>query len=221
MQNTRENDMQRERSTSRTEGETRVPEVEERLNVQKREQQMGEVRVEKHVETRQETVPVELEREEVSVDRREVHERPLGQGEAQEAFQEGSIRVPVRGEEAVVSKQAVVTGEVVIDKERTTERQDVSGTVRRTSVEVDKDYDRHRPNFEQHFSRQNAGANRTFDQAEPYYQAGYSAGRDQRYQGRRFEDVESDLRTTHHTDGNDRWEDLREAVREGFNRARG
>ena len=56
--------------------------------------------------------------------------------------------------------------------------------------------------------------------SEPYYQAGYSAGRDHRYHGRRFEDIEHDLRSTYHTDHNDRWEDLRGAVHEGFRRAR-
>jgi uncharacterized protein (TIGR02271 family) len=119
-------------------GAIRVPEVEERLDVEKREREMGEVRIEKHVETRQETVPVELEREEVRVERREVAERPIAAGENVEAFNEGTIRVPVRGEEAVVSKEAVVTGEVVIDKERTTEREQISDTVRRTRVEVDE-----------------------------------------------------------------------------------
>ena len=46
-------------------------------------------------------------------------------------------RVPVRGEEAVAQKEAFVTGEVVIDKERRTERQTVTDTVRREEVEVD------------------------------------------------------------------------------------
>ena len=55
-----------------------------------------------------------------------------------DAFQGGTIRVPVRGEEAVVSKEAVVTGEVVIDKEQTTERQQVTDTVRRERVGVDE-----------------------------------------------------------------------------------
>ena len=119
-------------------GAIRVPEVEERLEVEKRQRELGEVRIEKRVEERTETVPVELQREEVHVERREVTERPIAAGEQVEAFNEGTIRVPVRGEEAVVSKEAVVTGEVVIDKERTTEREQVSDTVRRTHVEVDE-----------------------------------------------------------------------------------
>jgi uncharacterized protein (TIGR02271 family) len=124
----------------RDEGEVRVPVQGERLEVETRPADVGEVRVRKTVEEEQQTVPVELTHEEVRVERREVRERPLGPGER--AFEEGTIRVPVRGEEAVARKEAVVTGEVVIDKELTTERQEVTGTVRRERVEVDEDTQR-------------------------------------------------------------------------------
>ena len=56
-------------------------------------------------------------------------------------FEEGIIRIPLRGEEVVVRKEAVVTGEVVINKERTTERQEITDTVRKQHVEVDRDAD--------------------------------------------------------------------------------
>jgi len=121
-----------------TKGTIRVPEIEERLDVQKREVQQGEVRIQKHVEERKETIPVSLEREEVHVERRDVAERPIAPGERVEAFKDETISVPVRGEEARVTKEAVVTGEVVVDKERHTEREQVSDTVRKTHVEVDK-----------------------------------------------------------------------------------
>ena len=123
--------------TADTKGAIRVPEIEERLDVQKREVQQGEVRIQKHVEERRETIPVTLEREEVHVERREVAERPIAPGEKVEAFKDETIRVPVRAEEAVVSKEAVVTGEVVVNKDRHTEREQVSDTVRKTHVEVD------------------------------------------------------------------------------------
>ena len=119
-------------------GNIRVPEIEERLDVQKREVQAGEVRIQKHVEERKETIPVTLEREEVHVERREVAERPIAPGEKVEAFKDETIRVPVRAEEATVKKEAVVTGEVVVSKDRHTEREQVSDTVRKTHVEVDK-----------------------------------------------------------------------------------
>jgi uncharacterized protein (TIGR02271 family) len=210
------------------EGEIRVPEVEERLEVDKRDVNLGAVGVRRTVEEERQSVPVELTREEVHVERRDVPNRPIAPGEAAGAFESTTIRVPVRGEEAVARKEAVVTGEVVIDKERTTERQNVTDTVRKTHVDVDKDFQRARSDFERHFAGSNqAGNTRTFQHAEPNYRRGFEAAHDERYYNRRFEDVEPDLRseyerttTTRTGTGADPWDRLREEVREGFDRAR-
>ncbi|MGN6755525.1 MAG: DUF2382 domain-containing protein [Thermomicrobiales bacterium] len=113
-----------------------VPVAEERLNVEKRAGQLGTVDIHKTVTEEQQTVPVELRREEVHVEERDVPDRPLRAGE--DVLQEGTIRVPVRGEEAVVEKEAVVTGEVVVSKDQTTARQEVRDTVRKQDVEVDQ-----------------------------------------------------------------------------------
>src|SRR3712207_9536143 len=92
--------------------------------------------------------------------------------------------------------QAVVTGEVVIAKERTTEREQITDTVRRERVEVDEQYTQHRAGFQQHFGqRQQQAGGRSWEEAEPNYQYGYMAARNNQYQGRQFEDVESHLRS--------------------------
>jgi uncharacterized protein (TIGR02271 family) len=189
----------------RDEGKVRIPEVEERLDVQKRERQTGEVRIEKHVEEQRKTIPVELEREEVHVERRDV-ERPLSAAD-KTAFKEETIRVPIRGEEAVVRKEAVVTGEVVVDKDRTTDREQVSDTVRRTHVEVDKDLDRTRtaaagttwadamPRYRSQWQQRYGSTGGRWEEYEPAYRYGYEMRSDPRFQGRRFEDIEPELRT--------------------------
>lgn len=123
--------------TNQAANEMRVPVREEQLNVEKRQGQLGEVQVHKMVNQEQVNVPVELRREEVNVQQREVDHRPVAAGEANTAFQEGTIRVPVRGEEAVVNKQAVVTGEVDINKNVTSQKQNISDTVRKEQVQVD------------------------------------------------------------------------------------
>jgi len=115
----------------------KVPVYEEQLNVGKRQANLGEVQINKTVSQEQVNVPVELRREEVQVNQVDANNRPLNPGEAAQAFQEGTIRVPVRGEEAVVNKQAVVTGEVDINKQVRTEKQNVADTVRREQVKVD------------------------------------------------------------------------------------
>jgi uncharacterized protein (TIGR02271 family) len=123
--------------TNRAANEMRVPVMEEQLNVEKRQGQLGEVQIHKTVSQEQVNVPVELRREEVNVQQREVDNRPVSAGDTSTAFQEGTIRVPVRGEEAVVNKQAVVTGEVDINKKVTSENQTISDTVRKEQVRVD------------------------------------------------------------------------------------
>lgn len=210
------------------EGEIRVPVAEERLEVEKRAGEIGEVRVHKTVEEERQTVPVDLTREEVHVDRREVEARPLGPGETAGVFEEKTIRVPIRGEEAIAHKEAVVTGEVVINKERTTEHQEVGDTVRRQRVEIDDRYAKDRSFFQKDFATQSKSRKggttwQRFEEAEPYYRYGYDAAYDERYRGRKFEDVEADLRRDYErqygTTG-DPWERLRREVREGFNRLR-
>jgi uncharacterized protein (TIGR02271 family) len=207
--------------------EVRVPIREERLDVEKRQGETGSVDIHKTVEAEQVDVPVELRHEEVTVDRVDVPNRPVAAGEMTNAFEEGTIRVPVRGEEAFATKETVVTGEVVIDRDVVTERETVSDTVRKEHVDVDENYAQVREGFRQHFAGRRgdlAGTavdTRTFDDAEPNYRRGFTAAHDQRYAGRNFEDVEPDLRRQHHSTGDDNaWERLREEIREGFDRAR-
>jgi len=203
-----------------TEGDIRVPIVEERLDVEKRQGQRGEVDIRKTVETEQVSVPVELRHEEVTVERRDVPDRPVAAGDMPNAFEEGTIRVPVRGEEAFATKEAVVTGEVVVNREVETERQTISDTVRRERVDVDEDYRHNRAGFEEHFNRRRgamgtAADTRSFADAEPNYRRGHEAAHDERYAGRDFTDVEPDLRRSH-TGNSESWEHLREEIREGF-----
>jgi uncharacterized protein (TIGR02271 family) len=202
-----------------TQGEIRVPVVDERLNVEKRQGQMGEVEIHKTVDTEQVNVPVELRHEEVSVNRVDVPDRPVAAGDVANAFEEGTIRVPVRGEEAFATKEAVVTGEVVVNRDVETERQTISDTVRHERVDVDENWNRDRSSFEEHFGSRRSGLGtsadtRTFTDAEPNYRRGYEAAYDERYAGRDFSDVEPELRRSH--TGGDSWERLREEIREGF-----
>jgi len=205
-------------ATGANAGEVRVPVVEEQLQVGKREVDLGEIEIRKRVVEEEQTVPVTLRREEVNIQQVGTPERPLKAGE--KAFDEGTIRVPVRGEEAVVAKEAVVTGEVVVDKKVTSEQQQVSDTVRRTEVDFDENYNQARNDFQQHHASKGARGT-DFTEVEPHYQAGYRAGTDTRYANRNFEDVEPELRREHGTTGGDQWEQLRERVRTGFQRARG
>ncbi len=202
---------------NQTKGEIRVPVVEERLSVGKREVDLGEVNARKTVTEEEQTASVTLRRDEVNVQEVNVEDRPLRDGD--DAFEEGTIRVQLRGEEAVVAKEAFVTGEVVIDKDTVAREEQVSGTVRKQRVEVDKAYQEARSGFEQSHATTARTTGRKFEQSEPNYRAGFTAAHDERYTDREFEDVEPELRQTHGA-GGDNWEQLRQEVREGWNKAR-
>lgn len=205
----------------------RVPVAEERLSVEKRQAERGAVEIQRTVRQERQTIPLDVMREEVRISRRDIPDRPLSVAEAAVAFSGGTIRVPVRAEEVLVNKEAVVTGEVIIHKERTVERREVTETVRKQQVDVDERYAEARPEFERHFAGRQAtdlASAGSFEQAEPRYRAGYLAGSDERYAGREFADVEPDLRRDHERTGvvgDDTWTRLREEIREGWNRARG
>ncbi|MBW3635526.1 MAG: YsnF/AvaK domain-containing protein [Armatimonadetes bacterium] len=116
----------------------RVPVVEEELHVEKEMREAGEVQVHKRVVEEQVNVPVTVQREEVVVTRHDV-DRPVSSTEISgDVLQDGeTIRVPVREEVAVVSKEAHVVEEVEIAKTRVAEQQTVSDTVRREEVDID------------------------------------------------------------------------------------
>lgn len=214
------------------ESEIRVPLVEEQLRVEKRGVDLGEAKIQKTVETEQVKVPVELRSEQVDIRRVDVDDRPAVAGEMMGAFEEGTIRVPVRGEEAVLTKDAVVSGEVVVNREPVVERETVSETVREQRVEVTSSYDEARTSFRQHFDRvqdrlRQAGGPelraRDFEDAEPDYRAGYDASRDPRYANRQFEDAEPELRRQHESgarSSGESWETRREQIRAGWEQAR-
>jgi uncharacterized protein (TIGR02271 family) len=119
-------------------GEESVPVVEEELRVGKRDRSHGRVRVRSYVREQPVSEDVTLSDERVNVERRPV-DRPLGAGE--DAFRERSIEAEEHSEEAVVSKDARVVEEVVINKEHDTHTETISDTVRKTDVEVERDTD--------------------------------------------------------------------------------
>ena len=113
-----------------------LKEISEQLKVGKRSVARGGVRVfSRMVETPVEET-VRLREEHVDVQRRAV-DRPATDADFA-AFKEGSIDVREMSEEAVVSKEARVVGEVDIGKTVTERDETVRDTVRETRVEVEQ-----------------------------------------------------------------------------------
>lgn len=127
------------RDDSSTRDEQAIPVVEERLRVGKREVDRGGVRVRSYVVEEPAHEEVSLRQERVEVERRPASGRAVTQGgdQGDDLFREQTIEVSERGEEAVVAKDAVVTGEVVVRKTTDERTQGIDETVRRTQVDVD------------------------------------------------------------------------------------
>ncbi len=129
-------------SMGRSTEETRVPIMEEKLEAQKTVRQAGEVNLRKVVHTELQHFTVPVMREEVRVERTPVSEqdasRIQGSGLAAgaTAFDDKTVRVPVMEEEVTITKRPVVKEEVRITKDRVTEQRDVSGEVRKETVDI-------------------------------------------------------------------------------------
>jgi uncharacterized protein (TIGR02271 family) len=122
-----------------SEQEEVIPVVEEQLVVGKRDVNRGGVRVRSYVTEVPVHEQVRLRDEQINVERRSV-DQPLSAADT-DAFRERSVDMTATGEEAVIGKTARVVEEVVVSKTAQEHVEDVSDTVRRTDVEVDRDSD--------------------------------------------------------------------------------
>ena len=118
-------------------GEERIPIVEERLRIGKREVGHGRVRIRSYVVETPVQEQVTLHEERVNVERRTV-DRPLTSAD-EALFQERVIEATETAEEAVVAKEARVIEEVSLRKTAEERTETVRDTVRRTEVEVEDD----------------------------------------------------------------------------------
>jgi uncharacterized protein (TIGR02271 family) len=114
-----------------------IPVAEEELHVGKRDVSHGRVRVRSYVVERPVSEQVSLREEHVEVERRPVSGTTQAGAIAGDPFQERTIEVEERGEEAVVSKEARVVEEVVVRKEADQRTETISDTVRKTEVDVE------------------------------------------------------------------------------------
>lgn len=117
-------------------GAETMPIHEERLQTGTEQAQAGEVRLRKEVEAERQTVDVPVEREHVSVEMRDVEDRPVEHGIG-EGPQE--VSAPVYEERPQVRKETVVTGEAALNKQRVTEHQQVSEDVHREVPRVERE----------------------------------------------------------------------------------
>ncbi len=205
-----------------------IPVVQEQLKVGKREVQRGGVRVFSRVVETPVNESIGLREEHVNVQRRPV-DQPISSADST-AFKEQSIEMRETAEEAVVEKSARVVEEVMINKEVTQREQQINDTVRHTEVEVeqlgagsarssmmsDDDY------YRNHFTSNYGTTGASYDDYAPAYSYGSEMARNQKYSGRKWDDVESDLSSDWATRAGNKagstWEKMKAAVRHGWDR---
>ena len=200
---------------------TAIPVVQEDLKIGKREVQRGGVRVFSRVVETPVNESVNLREEHVNVERRPV-DKPISSADSA-VFKEQSIEMREKAEEAVVQKTARVVEEVLVNKEVSQRQESISESVRHTEVQVEslgaRDDDTY---FRNDWKTNYASLGGTYDDYAPAYQYGSQMRRDARYQGRNWDDIESDLRsdwdTRYGKGGASTWEKMKAAVRRGWDK---
>jgi uncharacterized protein (TIGR02271 family) len=219
----RSDSLQRDTAVERTGDKAAIPVVQEEVRVGKRQVERGGVRVFSRMVETPVNETVSLREEHVSVERRPV-DQPINPADVA-ALKDQTIELRETAEEAVVQKSARVVEEVVVGKEVSQRQENIQDTVRHTEVEVQPlqgsaldDDTYYRNDWQTNY----ASLGGTYDDYAPAYRYGYDMRNDARYQGRNWDDVESDLRsdwdTRYGSSGSSTWERMKAAVRSGWNR---
>jgi uncharacterized protein (TIGR02271 family) len=219
----RSDSLQRDTAVDQATGKAAIPVVQEEVRVGKRQVERGGVRVFSRMVETPVNESVSLREEHVSVERRPVNQ-PINPADVA-ALKDQTIELRETAEEAIVQKSARVVEEVVVGKEVSQRQEKIKDTVRHTEVEVQPlqgsaldDDTYYRNDWQTNY----ASMGGTYDDYAPAYRYGNEMRRDARYQGRDWDDVESDLRsdwdTRYGSSGSSTWERMKAAVRSGWNR---
>jgi uncharacterized protein (TIGR02271 family) len=207
------------RSREDVRGVQSIPVVQEELEVGKRQVSRGGVRVYSHVTEQPVEEEVTLRDESIRVDRRAAN-RPASPSDM-EAFREGTIELTETDEEAVVSKHARVVEEVVLSKDVDERSETIRDTVRRTDVEIDKfgaEYDK---DFRSDYRKRYGKSGLDYESYAPAYRFGSRYANEDRYRDRDWTTVEPELRRDWESSGQGAWNDMKDAIRYGWDKIRG
>ena len=211
------------------EGEVKVPVVEEQVQVSTRQVRRGGVRLYTRVTERPVEETVRLREERVTVERHPV-DRPASEADLA-AFKDRTIEVTETAEEPVVSKQARVVEEVVVDKEVAEHTETVRDTVRHTEVEVEpigvehasveRGFGVYDADFHNFYSTSLASRGYPYEHWEPAYRYGYDLANERRYSGRDWANIESEARRGWEERHQGTWEEFKDTIRYAWDKVRG
>jgi hypothetical protein len=147
------------------------------------------------------------------------------------AFKEGTIEVTETHEEPVVTKEARVVEEVVIETDVREHTETVRDTVRRTEVDVEplgkeptpgaREFSTYEREFRSHYNTAFAPGGSPYDRWAPAYRYGYDIATDPHYRNREWATIEPDARRDWEQRHKGTWEEFKEAIRYAWDKVRG
>jgi uncharacterized protein (TIGR02271 family) len=170
------------------------------------------VELRKEVVSTDKALNVPVSREDVFIERRAVEPR-LAAGATGEGT---TIEIPVHAERVVVDKEAFVYEEVEIETRQVQETEQISGTVRREEIHIEREgdvdvrgnltetsrdamrtrsWDEVGPSYRQEWERRYGTSGMRWRDVEPYRRYSYEMAQDERYRDRDWAEVEPELRT--------------------------
>lgn len=213
---------------------------EEELQARKTSVETGQVTVGKDVVEERKSLEVPVTREEAYVERRAVNrpaDRPIEAGTNQ------TIEVPIREERVDVEKQPVVYEQVGVGKRQVIENEQVSDTVRREELRMDKEgdvnlagtgsasgasaptgatWDQVMPTYRQRWQQRSSPSGGRWEDYEPGYRYGYELRNQPSYRGRQWSEVEPEVqRDWAQRNPSTPWARVRDSVRESWDEKTG
>lgn len=199
-------------------GTQSIPVVEEELMVGKREVETGRAQVQKVITEKPVQENINLREEHITVERTPVNRAATAADI--DNFQEGTFELRETKEEAVVSKQARVVEEVTIGKQVSEHTETINDTVRRTDVKVSEFDNDFQTDYKTRFSG-GQFAGRNYNEFQPAYHYGHELANDTRYSNSDWTGVENNARGEWATrNSTHKWDDVKDAVRYGYDRTR-
>lgn len=209
-----------------------LPVIEERLDVGKRQERKGVVRVFSRTIDTPVKENVSLREEHATIERRPV-DRPASPQEL-EGFGEKTVEIEETAERAVVSKTARVVEEVVVSKEATEHTETIEDTVRRTEVETERSgaeagvssgglraFEDYEPEYRKDFETRYATEGGRYEEYAPAYRYGYTLAGEARCRNRNWDEIEGYARSDWEREHPNTWDRMKLAVRHGWERVTG
>ena len=206
--------------------EIKVPVVKEELQVGKRQVQEGTTKVQKRIEEKPVEKSVTLKDENVRVGQRAAN-RPVK--DPDKAFKEQTIEMTETKEVPMVTKEARQTGEVALKKDVQQQRETIRDTVRSTDIDIIKggdehaaltDWARYEPDFRKNYQSTYANTGLQYEQVQPAYRYGYQLANEMQGSASDWSSIESQAKTSWEQNHDGAWDQYRDAVRYGWERAR-